>query len=173
MLEIGLGFSTAHIGRLIIARPLVFALVAPVSGRIAMRIGERNAGVIGATAVLGSMLALSQIDVGSSDLFIAFGLSLSGVGLGIASPALTALLANSVEVADLGVASAVQQLLNQMGAVLGAAVMIGVHQATINSGMVQSFSYALLTGAISSAIGIFAASAVRRTRAPQSNVLNR
>ena len=163
LLEIGLGFSTAHIGWLIIARPLVFSLVAPFSGRIAMRIGERNAGVIGATAVLGSMLALSQIDVGSSDLFIAFGLSLSGVGLGIASPALTALLANSVEVADLGVASAVQQLVNQMGAVLGAAVMVGVHQAAINSGMVQSFSYALLVGAISSAIGIFAASAVRRT----------
>ena len=78
-----------------------------------------------------------------------------------------------MEVADLGVASAVQQLLNQMGAVLGAAVMIGVHQAPVNSGMVQSFSYALLTGAISSAIGIFAASAVRRTRAPQSNGLNR
>ena len=109
------------------------------------------------------MLMLSQINLGSSDLFIAFGLSLSGAGLGIASPALTALLANSVDVADLGVASAVQQLLNQMGAVLGAAVMVGVHEATISSGIVSSFSYALLAGAISSAIGIFAASAVRRT----------
>lgn len=163
LLEVGLGFSTAHIGWLIIARPLVFSLVAPFSGRIAIRIGERNAGVIGAIAVMCSMLMLSQIDLGSSDLFIAVGLSLSGAGLGIASPALTALLANSVEVADLGVASAVQQLLNQMGAVLGAAVMVGVHEATISSGMVRSFSYALLVGAISSAIGIFAASAVRRT----------
>jgi hypothetical protein len=109
------------------------------------------------------MLMLSQINFGSSDLFIAVGLSLSGAGLGIASPALTALLANSVDVADLGVASAVQQLLNQMGAVLGAAVMVGVHEATIGSGIVRSFSYALLAGAISSAVGIFAASAVRRT----------
>ena len=163
LLEVGLGFSTSHIGWLIIARPLVFSLVAPFSGRIAIRIGERNAGVIGAIAVMFSMLMLSQIDLGSSDLFIAVGLSLSGVGLGIASPALTALLANSVDVADLGVASAVQQLLNQMGAVLGAAVMVGVHEATISSGIVRSFSYALLAGAISSAIGIFAASAVRRT----------
>jgi len=163
LLEVGLGFSTSHIGWLIIARPLVFSLVAPFSGRIAIRIGERNAGVIGAIAVMFSMLMLSQIDLGSSDLFIAVGLSLSGVGLGIASPALTALLANSVDVADLGVASAVQQLLNQMGAVLGAAVMVGVHEATISSGIVRSFSYALLAGAISSAIGILAASAVRRT----------
>ena len=110
------------------------------------------------------MLILSQINLGSSDLMIAFGLSLSGVGLGISAPALTALLANSVEDHDLGVASAMQQLLNQMGAVLGAAVMIGVHEATISSGTIKSFSYALLAGAISSGIGIFTSSAVRSSQ---------
>jgi len=68
LLEVGLGFSTSHIGWLIIARPLVFSLVAPFSGRIAIRIGERNAGVIGAIAVMCSMLMLSQINLGSSDL---------------------------------------------------------------------------------------------------------
>ena len=164
LLENGLGYSTSHIGWLIIARPLVFSLVAPLSGRIAMRIGERNAGVIGACAVLASMLTLSQVTVGSSDLMIAFGLSLSGMGLGIASPALTALLVNSVENKDLGVASATQQLLNQMGAVLGAAVMVGVHEATLGSGVIRSYSFALLTGALSSGLGIFAASAVRSSR---------
>ena len=164
LLENGLGYSTSHIGWLIIARPLVFSLVAPLSGRIAMQIGERNAGVIGACAVLASMLTLSQVTVGSSDLMIAFGLSLSGMGLGIASPALTALLVNSVENKDLGVASATQQLLNQMGAVLGAAVMVGVHEATLGSGVIRSYSFALLTGALSSGLGIFAASAVRSSR---------
>ena len=83
--------------------------------------------------------------------------------MGISSPALTALLANSVDNKDLGVASAMQQLLNQMGAVLGAAIMIGIHEATINSGVVKSYSYALLAGAVSSVIAIFAASAVRST----------
>ena len=163
LLETGLGFSTSHIGWLIIARPLMFSLVAPFSGRVSLRIGERNAGIIGACAVVASMLLLSQIDVGASDLLIAFGLSLSGIGLGISSPALTALLANSVDNKDLGVASAMQQLLNQMGAVLGAAIMIGIHEATINSGVVKSYSYALLAGAVSSVIAIFAASAVRST----------
>ena len=166
LLETGLGFSTSHIGWLIIARPLMFSLVAPFSGRVSLRIGERNAGIIGACAVVASMLLLSQIDVGASDLLIAFGLSLSGIGLGISSPALTALLANSVDNKDLGVASAMQQLLNQMGAVLGAAIMIGIHEATINSGVVKSYSYALLAGAVSSVIAIFAASAVRSTHQP-------
>ena len=154
LLETGLGFSTSHIGWLIIARPLMFSLVAPFSGRVSSRIGERNAGIIGACAVVASMLLLSQIDVGASDLLIS---------LGISSPALTALLANSVDNKDLGVASAMQQLLNQMGAVLGAAIMIGIHEATINSGVVKSYSYALLAGAVSSVIAIFAASAVRST----------
>ena len=166
LLETGLGFSTSHIGWLIIARPLMFSLVAPFSGRVSSRIGERNAGIIGACAVVASMLLLSQIDVGASDLLIIFGLSLSGIGLGISSPALTALLANSVDNKDLGVASAMQQLLNQMGAVLGAAIMIGIHEATINSGVVKSYSYALLAGAVSSVIAIFAASAVRSTHQP-------
>ena len=166
LLETGLGFSTSHIGWLIIARPLMFSLVAPFSGRVSLRIGERNAGIIGACAVVASMLLLSQIDVGASDLLIIFGLSLSGIGLGISSPALTALLANSVDNKDLGVASAMQQLLNQMGAVLGAAIMIGIHEATINSGVVKSYSYALLAGAVSSVIAIFAASAVRSTHQP-------
>ena len=163
LLETGLGFSTSHIGWLIIARPLMFSLVAPFSGRVSSRIGERNAGIIGACAVVVSMLLLSQIDVGASDLLIVVGLSLSGLGLGISSPALTALLANSVDNRDLGVASAMQQLLNQMGAVLGAAIMIGIHEATINSGVIKSYSFALLAGAFSSAIAIFAASAVRST----------
>jgi len=163
LLETGLGFSTAHIGWLIIARPLMFSLVAPFSGRVSSRIGERNAGIIGACAVVVSMLLLSQIDVGASDLLIVVGLSLSGLGLGISSPALTALLANSVDNRDLGVASAMQQLLNQLGAVLGAAIMIGIHEATINSGVIKSYSFALLAGAFSSAIAIFAASAVRST----------
>ena len=164
LLETGLGFSTSHIGWLIIARPLVFSLFAPFSGRISSRIGERNAGVVGASAVLISMLILSQINLGSSDLMIAFGLSLSGVGLGISAPALTALLANSVEVHDLGIASAMQQLLNQMGAVLGVAVMIGIHEATISSGTIKSFSYALLAGAISGGVAIFTSSAVKSTK---------
>jgi MFS family permease len=141
----------------------MFSLVAPFSGRVSSRIGERNAGIIGACAVVVSMLLLSQIDVGASDLLIVVGLSLSGLGLGISSPALTALLANSVDNRDLGVASAMQQLLNQMGAVLGAAIMIGIHEATINTGVIKSYSFALLAGAFSSAIAIFAASAVRST----------
>ena len=164
LLETGLGFSTSHIGWLIIARPLVFSIVAPFSGRISSRIGERSAGVVGACAVLISMLILSQINLGSSDLMIAFGLSLSGVGLGISAPILTALLANSVDDHDLGVASAMQQLLNQMGALLGAAVMIGIHEATIRSGTIKSFSYALFAGVISSGIAIFTSSAVKSTQ---------
>jgi MFS family permease len=164
LLEIGLGFSTSHIGWLIIARPLVFSIVAPFSGRISSRIGERSAGVVGACAVLISMLILSQINLGSSDLVIAFGLSLSGAGLGISAPILTALLANSVDDHDLGVASAMQQLLNQMGALLGAAVMIGIHEATIRSGTIKSFSYALFAGVISSGIAIFTSSAVKSTQ---------
>jgi len=51
-----------------------------------------------------------------------------------------------------------------MGAVLGAAVMIGIHEATIGTGTIKSFSYALLAGAISSGIALFTSSAVKSTQ---------
>jgi MFS family permease len=46
-----------------------------------------------------------------------------GAGLGIAFPALTSLTANAVAETDRGVAGAMQQLMNQLGAVVGSVVL--------------------------------------------------
>ncbi len=163
LLENGIGLTASHIGWLIIARPLAFSLTAPVASLVTMRIGERLSGMIGAGVVVGAMIILSQIDIGSPDWLIMFGLGLTGMGLGIASPALTSLVANSVSDNDLGVVGALQQLMTQLGAVIGSTVMIAVHEATASSGVVQSYSYALLTGAVAAGLAVLAASAARST----------
>ncbi|MSO15495.1 MAG: MFS transporter [Ilumatobacteraceae bacterium] len=148
MLERGLGFSSSHVGWLIVARPLTFSITAPLASFFTMRAGERKSGVIGACAVIASMLILSGLTSGSSDLLIVTGLGLSGIGFGIAAPALTALVANAVDDETIGVAGAMQQLLSQMGAVLGSTVMISVHEMTVSStSVVRSYGIALLFGA--------------------------
>jgi hypothetical protein len=43
-----------------------------------------------------------------------------------------------------------QQLLSQMGAVLGSTVMISVHEMLSGMGTVESYAYALLSGAVTS-----------------------
>lgn len=163
LLEQGLHLSGSHIGWLVIARPLTFSVVAPLGSFVTMRVGERTSGSVGAAFVVGSMVLLALVGVDSSDVFIAGGLALSGVGLGLASPAMTALVANAVDDDDLGVAGAMQQLMNQLGAVVGSTVMISIHESTLSSGVIQSFSYALLAGAATAFVGMMLASRVKST----------
>ena len=73
------------------------------------------------------MVALSTVAPGSSDLVIIGALALSGVGLGCSSPALAASIANAVDERDLGVAGAFQQMMTQLGVVLGIQLMQTVH----------------------------------------------
>jgi len=161
LLEKGLDYSTSHIGWLIIARPLTFSVVAAAASIITLRIGERSSGVIGATATIISMFVLSTVGVGSSDLVIVLGLALTGVGLGVAGPALTGLLSSAVDPEDIGTAAAFQQLMTQLGAVTGTTVMTMVHESTMSQGVVESFGYALWVGAFAAFLGLLAALRVR------------
>ena len=161
LLEKGLGYSTSHIGWLIIARPLVFSIVAPTASWFTLRAGERRSGVVGSTALVGSMVVLSFVGLGTSDLVIVAGLALSGIGQGVASPALSGLVANAVDPKDIGTVAAVQQLMTQMGAVIGTTIMVSVHEATLSHGVVESYGYALLTGALAAGLGMFFATRVQ------------
>lgn len=166
-----IGLSTAHIGWLIIARPLAFSIAAPSFSSVTMRVGERVSGVLGAGCVAASMLLLASVGVGSGNLLIVAGLALSGVGLGIASPALTALVANAVDENDLGVAGAMQQLMSQMGAVVGSTVMVSIHEASLGSdgsiiddaANIASYGNALTVGAVCAMVAMVFAWFVRST----------
>jgi MFS family permease len=163
MLQDGAGLTLATVGWLIIARPLTFAVVAPLGARVTMRTGERFAGMFGSMTVFTSMIVLSTVREATPLWLIAFGLALSGLGLGMASPAMSALLANAVEDGQLGAASAMQQLVTQMGALLGATVMISVHEATIEQGILPSYANALVVGATLCVVAGLLASEVRST----------
>jgi len=106
---------------------------------------------------------LSTVGAGSPDWFIAVALGLSGAGFGIAGPALGALVANSVDDETVGVAGAMQQLLSQMGAVLGSTVMISIHEMTASSGAVRGYSYALVSGAVTATLATLLAMRLRAT----------
>ncbi|MGA1352059.1 MAG: hypothetical protein ACO31V_03265, partial [Ilumatobacteraceae bacterium] len=86
------------------------------------------------------------------------------LGLGVASPAMSALLANAVDDSEMGTASAMHQLMAQIGALLGAAVMISVHEATLNQGILPSYSNALVIGAALCVVAGLLAGEVRSTK---------
>jgi predicted MFS family arabinose efflux permease len=135
-------FDTSKISFVVIARPLTFALVAPLASLVTIRVGERAMGVVGGFCVVMSMFLFTTIDLGSPLLVVLVALGLSGAGIGIASPAMTSLVANAVDERDLGVAGAMQQLMTQMGAVFGSVVMTTVQQSSDGDATATTFAAA-------------------------------
>jgi predicted MFS family arabinose efflux permease len=158
------GYGETRIGLLSISRPLTFAIVAPVGGYVAIRVGERVTGVFGATAVAASMVLLARVGVSSSDLMVVGGLALSGLGLGASSPSMAAPIANAVDEVDLGIAGAAQQMMTQIGVVAGIQLMQTVQASSERTaGLVGSYHRAYLLGAAVCVLGIVTASFVRRS----------
>jgi MFS family permease len=117
------GYGEERVGFMVLTRPLAFSITAPIAGYLAVKAGERSAAVFGTAAVVVSMFLFAAVGNGSGDALVIGALVLSGVGLGISSPSVAASVANSVDEASLGIASATQQLMTQVGVVTGIQLM--------------------------------------------------
>ncbi|MEO6317219.1 MAG: MFS transporter [Acidimicrobiales bacterium] len=158
-------YPETRVGGLMIARPLAFAIAGPLAGYVAVRIGERTSAVVGSSFVVASMIALSTVAPGSSDLVIVGALALSGIGLGCSSPSLAASIVNSVEERDIGVAGAFQQMMTQLGVVIGIQVMQTVSVVREPAaGQVGAYGEAYLVGGAVAALGLVCAFFVRSSQ---------
>ena len=158
-----LEYSTEKTSLVIIARPLTFGILAPLAGYVTIKVGERVAGVTGSLCVSISMLAWVAVSFGSPLWLVVGALALSGAGIGINGPALTSLVANAVDDSDLGVAGAMQQLMSQLGAVLGSVVMTTVQQASTSDDLATGYHHAFFVAAAVAAGAAVMASFVRPT----------
>ncbi len=161
-----LGYSVTRAGLITIARPIAFSITAPVAGYLAVRLGERPAGVTGAILVVASMVAWSGMGQRATTLHLVGALALAGIGLGVASPSMVASVANTVEVASLGAAGAANQLITTIGVVAGIQVAETVQSS--RSGrtaamLAGSFRGAFMVLGAISVIGVICAAFVRTT----------
>ena len=154
------GYTAATIGLFVALRPLSFSLTAPAAGYLAVRWGERRAVMLGMSAVVVSMLAFVFATEEPLPGFMLVGLALSGVGLGCAQPSISSSVANAVDENSLGVASASQQLVTQVGVVAGIQLMSTVREST------GSFRPAYLVGVAASVVALILATFIRS--APRS-----
>jgi len=158
-------YNETHTGALLIARPLSFAIAGPLAGYLTIRIGERVSAVGGAIAITVSMIALAQARSGQHGS--RGDRSARAVrcryGLIVRRPWPRA-VANAVDPHDLGVRGATQQMVNQMGIVLGIQTLQAVQVARQSAvGGVAAFHDAYLLGAVAASIGVVAALFVRRS----------
>jgi EmrB/QacA subfamily drug resistance transporter len=166
LLEQVYGRGESAAGLLVIPRPLSFALIAPLAGYVAVRVGERSAAVAGSLAVVTSMAFFAATTQGGGILLVEIGLVLSGVGMGIASPSIAASVANVVDQDALGTASATQQLLVQIATVAGIQVVETVQESAAahpGTPLLSSFHTAFEVGGAVAVLGVLCALRVRST----------
>jgi MFS family permease len=142
-------YSETRAGLESTARPLMFSVMAPVAGYLAVKVGERLLVVVGALTLTASMLVFTQLGSNPSQVVILAALALSGVGIGLATPTTVSSSSNEVAPDELGVMSAAQQLITQIGIVAGIQVMVTV-QASGHGGVgsLASFHRAYAVGAV-------------------------
>jgi len=159
-----LGFDETRTGLVSTARPLAFAIAGPLAALVVARAGERRAGMLGASAIVASMLWMATIRPGTSALVIMAALALAGVAMGISNPAMAATVSRAVDEADLGIAGAAQQMVVQIGVTFGIQAMQTVQQVREPVvGLEWSYGQAYLAAAVVAALCVVAAAGVRRS----------
>jgi EmrB/QacA subfamily drug resistance transporter len=122
-------FSLTKASRATIGRPIVFAIMAPIAGYLAVRFGERATATFGSAMIAVSMGMLAFSKVGGSLVLLIVAIGTAGFGMAFASPSLSATVANAVPEDRLGTIGAVQQLMVQSGSVMGTQVMVSIAAA--------------------------------------------
>lgn len=139
--EEGFGKSILSVGAVTVARPIVFSLCSPLAGYVAVRIGERVSVIAGGIFLALSMIGFTLFAPSTSLWFVVVTLGLSGLGMGVAMPSTSSIMANEVDPSEFGVMSAAQLLAMQIGQVAGIQVSLTIQQSLVHDrGLTRVFN---------------------------------
>ncbi len=167
------GMSAQTAGFILIAQPVVMAIVSPLAGRLSDRIQPRIIASIGMALTAGGLLYFSFTDADTSIGVIIVGLVIVGLGLALFSSPNTNAIMSSVESRYYGVASALMSTMRMIGNMLSMgivtvlfAVLIGRVEITPDyyAPFLQSMQIAFAVFAALCFLGIFASLAGGRLR---------
>ena len=165
------GYSVSQVGFISVARPLVFAVSAPIAGYMTVRTGERNATLLGSGSLLLSMVLFATLAADAALAIIVVALALSGLGMGVLMPATSSTMANELAESEYGVMSSAQLLAAQVGEVAGIQVVLTIQESIArrtglanvhhSTALLHSFSIAFWVGAVVAALAVACAFFVR------------
>jgi MFS family permease len=145
--ESALGLSLTATSLVMMSRPIANSLLSPVWVRLPARV-SRHGPLVGG---LCSVAAMGAFAVGAADhsvLVFVVGNVLGGLGVGVAQPALTATMINSVRTENQGAAGGQQVMAIQIGSVLGISVLGGIATGHPVTGSAPAWVLAYLVGAV-------------------------
>ena len=168
------GYSVSQVGFLSVARPLVFAISAPIAGYMTVRTGERNATLFGTIALLLSMVIFATLGASSAVIVVVIALALSGLGMGVSMPATSSSMANEVAESEYGVMSAASLLAAQVGEVAGIQIVLTIQESIAkndglanvhhSTALLHSFSVPFWVGTAVAALAVVCALFIRPLR---------
>lgn len=123
------GYSVSQVGFISVARPLLFAISAPIAGYMTVRTGERTATLFGTASLLLSMILFATLSPSAGLLVILVALALSGLGMGVSMPATSSTMSNELAASEYGVMSAAQLLAAQVGEVAGIQAVLTIQES--------------------------------------------
>jgi MFS family permease len=129
----GLGVSATVAGLLLLPSTVVMLIVAPLSGRIGGRRGSKGPLVVGAL-ITGAALALLAL-AHTTELELMAGAALMGTGVGFAFAAMPNLIIEAVRQEQTGEATAVNALVRNVGAAVGAQVSGAILAGSVVAGV--------------------------------------
>ncbi len=162
LMEQVFGYSVSQVGFLSVARPLVFAVSAPVAGYMTVRTGERATTLFGTCVLFASMVLFATLTLSSGLVVVLVALALSGLGMGVSMPATSAAMSNELAESEYGVMSAASLLAAQVGEVAGIQAVLTIQEslgrrALHPSGLLHSFSVPFWVGAGAAGVSVVCA----------------
>lgn len=165
------GYSVTQVGFLSVARPLVFAVCAPIAGYMTVRTGERNATLFGTVSLLFSMVLFATLGASSAVIVVVVALALSGLGMGVSMPATSSTMSNELAESEYGVMSAAQLLAAQVGEVAGIQIVLTIQESIArrsglgnvhrSTALLHSFSVPFWVGTFVAALAVVFALFIR------------
>jgi MFS family permease len=159
------GLSISEAAAIMLLRTATLTLSSVAGGRLGTWIGLRNSVLTGSAVLTAGLLVIAYASLNTALVLFGLGLVLQGLGNGLALPALSSAVANSVPDRDLGIASAANRLTAQLGTAFGITLLSLSYGGT---GTGESFARAFAVGAAFAAVSVASASFMERRRAPDA-----
>ncbi len=158
------GGDSSRTGLLLGAMFVMMAVISPISGALADRLGRRSPVVGGSVvALFGATLLVFGLDVDASFALLAVALALVGLGVGGSFGPATAAAIESAPVAEAGAAAGTSSMARYLGSIVGAGALAGLLNSEPGATpAIASFHTVMLLLAAMAAAGLVAATMVHR-----------
>ncbi|QFZ18304.1 DHA2 family efflux MFS transporter permease subunit [Saccharothrix syringae] len=166
-LQLALGRSPLSVGLGLLPATAVSLFIAPVTGRLADRIGEKPLIMLGLGLQALGLLLISALVTDTSGYGTIVGpLFVIGFGIAIAFPTVTTAVMRSVDPREAGIASGTSNTFRQVGAVFGVAIATAVFAGSGSyrtpAEFVSGFKPAFLVLGLLCVVGVGVGAMVRR-----------